>query len=228
MSPDLITQFQIGGSLALERWLEYLPRIIGAALLFLLGLFLARFVKHLVIQGLSAMKFSASMEKTPLGLFLKNAEIGHRFEDILGSVVYWLLILIFTHAVVSILGLVTLVAVFDKIFAYLPHILMAGVIFICGVVLAGLIESMVKGLIATTDVSSSRLIAKVASYLVLTIAALAAVTELGIASEFIRIMFIGVIATLSIGTGLAIGLGGKDVAAKMIGKWYDQMGKKRK
>jgi small-conductance mechanosensitive channel len=122
----------------------------------------------------------------------------------------------------ELLGLTTIVRVLDVVFSYLPHVVSALLIFVFGVLIAGVVESLVKGAVRTVDVHSSRMFAKIASYLVVAIASLAAVSELGIASEFIRILFVGMVFALSLGLGLSFGLGGQDVVRKMMDRWYSK------
>jgi hypothetical protein len=69
---------------------------------------------------------------------------------------------------------------------------------------------------------------KIASYTVVTIAALAALSELNIAENFINILFIGFVAMLALGFGLAIGLGGKDLVAVMLTDWHKNLKKELK
>ncbi|MEK7513656.1 MAG: mechanosensitive ion channel family protein, partial [Patescibacteria group bacterium] len=72
----------------------------------------------------------------------------------------------------------------------------------------------------------SRLLSRIASYLVVIVAALAAINELGIVQSLINTLIIGVVATLSLGVGLALGLGAKDLVSKMLLDWYTRSKKK--
>ena len=58
------------------------------------------------------------------------------------------------------------------------------------------------------------------------VAALAAINELGIAQSLINTLITGVVATLSLGVGLALGLGAKDLVSKMLLDWYSRSKKK--
>ncbi len=226
MNPTLESSSQpwsLGLFSAFTQLLDYLPQLFGAIVIWLVGLVTAKVVRKVVVETLSALKLSAAMEKTPLGLFLKNAEIKQKIEDILGSLAYWLILLVFSHAVVSLLGLETLTGVFNRIFDYLPHVFAAMIIFIFGVVMAGVVESLVKGSLHEAGGGhTGRFFSKVASYMVITISLLAGVAELGIASEFIRMLFAGVVFAFASGLGLAFGLGGQDTVKKMMIKWYDK------
>ena len=76
-------------------------------------------------------------------------------------------------------------------------------ILVIGLLLAGLVESLVKGSIKTIDGKSARLLGKLASYLVVILAVMIAISELGIAQEFILVMFVGFVSFLALGLGLA-------------------------
>lgn len=198
---------------------SYLPKILAALIILIVGILLAKLMRKLVVRTLSAMRLSKLLDKTPVELFLKNEEIGERLEDGVAGVVYWLLLFLVLHTTVSVLGLTPLSEVLDRVLFYLPHVFSAICIFIFGVLLAGAAETFVKGSLRGLDVQSARLFAKIASYLVVTIGGLAAVAELGIASQFILILFIGVVAAFSLGSGLALGLGGKTTVEKMLNNW---------
>ena len=100
------------------------------------------------------------------------------------------------------------------------------VLFI-GVLLAGLVEGLLKGTLKSVDAKSARALGKVGSYLVVTIAIMIAISELGIAKEFIFVLFVGFVAMLSLGFGLALGLGGKNLVGKLLERWYDDISDSR-
>jgi len=198
---------------------SYLPKILAALIILIVGIVLARVVRKLVAKTLGAMRLSKILDKTPVELFLKNEEIGERLEDGIAGIVYWLLLFLVLHTTVSVLGLTPLSSVLDRVLFYLPHVFSALCIFIFGVLLAGAAETFVKGSLRGLDVHTARLFAKITSYMVVIVGSLAAVAELGIASQFILILFIGVVGACSIGGGLAIGLGGKTTVEKILNNW---------
>jgi hypothetical protein len=219
-SPAWQDTLSLGLNSAVEQFSAFLPRIIGALIVFFVGILVARFVRRLVVKTLEALRVSQVIEKTPMELFLKNAEVGQKLEDLIGGLFYWLFLFVVLHTSVSLLGLTPLSDVMDKILSYLPHIFSAFLIFLFGVLLAGVVESVVKGAMRSIDSYSARLFAKIASYAVVAIAGLAAVAELGIASEFIRILFFGVIFAFSLGAALALGLGGQHLIKTILEDWY--------
>lgn len=217
--PSWQESLSLGATYSVAQISAYFPKVVAAIFIFIVGLLISRAIRKIVVKTLEAIRVSKAIEKTPLELFLKNAELGQKLEEGIAGVLYWLLLFLTLHTSVSVLGLTPLSNVFQQILSYIPHVFSAIFIFFLGVLLAGVVETLVKGAMRGLDVHSSRLFAKVASYLVVTIASLAAVAELGIASQFITILFVGVVFTLSLGGGLALGLGGRETVEKMLQNW---------
>ena len=102
----------------------------------------------------------------------------------------------------------------------MPKVFSAAIVLLAGVLLAGLVESLVKGAVGSVAVSFSRFLGKLASWIVMIFATLAAISELGIAANFINTLITGTIAMLSLGLGLALGLGSKDIVKEILTEWY--------
>lgn len=226
MNPELVQYLQQPFTSLPTQMLSqvslFLPRLLAALLIVIVGAAVARWIKSGVINVLSAAKVSKLIEKTPVEHFLKNADLSHRLEVVLGGVVYWLLMLIVLHTTVAVLGLEPLSVILDRVLGYIPNIVSAVLVLFLGLLLAGVVESMVKGAIRSMDGSAALLLGKVSSYLVMVMTLLIAVSELGIASEYIMILFVGVITSLSLGAGLALGLGGKELVHRILVEWYQR------
>ncbi|MBU0576251.1 hypothetical protein KJ707_01315 [Patescibacteria group bacterium] len=200
----------------------FLPRLAAALLILLIGAAVAKAVKALAVKLLEAMKVANWVKNTPVEHFFKNAEFGEKMEGVLGSIVYWILMLVVIHSTVSVLGLASLTHVLERVIAYVPRIISSILVLFFGLLVAGVVESLVKGSIMSVDGRSARLLGKISSYLVLIIAVLAAINELRIASELIMVLFIGFVTMLSLGFGLALGFGGQYIVKDVLTKWYKQ------
>ena len=198
----------------------FLPKLLVAFLVLVIGAALARTFKKVSVKVMESLRVSKAFNKTPVEHFLSDAELGNKVEEVIGTVLYWLVMLVVIHTTVSILGLTSLTVLIGRILAYMPSLLSAVIILFFGLLIAGIIESLVKGAIKSVDGRSSRLLGKVSSYAVMIVTILAAISELGIASEFIFILFVGFVVALSLAFGLALGLGGKDVVSMALTEWY--------
>lgn len=232
MNQSLIDQTNQSLSLifsqTLSQFAVYTPKLIAALVVLLVGIVIAKTVKNIMIKLFEAMKFSTLVKDTPVEIFLKNADVTQKIEVFLGKIFYWVVMLVVLHTSVSILGLQPLSQVLNQLLSYLPKVFSSILILFVGVLLAGIIEGIIKGAIKSIDGKSSRLLGKVSSYMVISIAVMAAISELGIASEFIFILFVGFVTTLTLGFGLAIGLGAKDLVEKILSDWYKKLEKEVK
>lgn len=210
---------------ALAQTFSFLPNLVGSILVLGLGILLGNWGRKGIIKALQLLKFESMVKDTAFKKFLKKADITHKIEDVFGSIIKWVIVLVFFIASVNILGLTTVSDLLAGILSYVPSILSAVIVLAIGILLAGVVERVVKGALATVDLKTSRLMGKIASYTIITIAALAALSELNIAESFINILFIGFVSMLAIGFGLALGLGGKDLVAKLLTDWHASLKK---
>lgn len=222
--PENISNWQdaivVAGSSVLNQLATFIPNLLGALLVLVIGWLAGSWLKILVSKILGAVKLNSLIAGTVVDSFLQKAEIGGKVEDILGNTVRWLTIFIFFIAGINILGLSTVSQVLNNILGYIPKVFSAAIVLLAGVLLAGLVESLVKGAVGSVAVSVSRFLGKLASWIVMIFATLAAISELGIAANFINTLITGTIAMFSLGLGLALGLGSKDLVKEILTEWY--------
>lgn len=202
---------------------EFLPNLLGAVVVFILGILIGNWARLLLIKTLQMIKFETLIQDSKIKGFLLKAEITEKIEEVLGSSLKWLIVLTFFVAATRIIGLTTVSDLLVGVLGYIPSVLSAVIVLTIGVLLAGLVEGLVKGALASVDLKTARLMGKVASYTVVTVAVLAAFSELKIAASFINIIFIGFVSMLALGCGLAIGLGAKDLVSTILADWYKDL-----
>ncbi|MEI8232631.1 MAG: hypothetical protein WCG44_02710 [bacterium] len=207
----------------LGSFLSLFPRLLGSVVIATLGIVIGNWVKSLTIKSLQMLRFENLIKDSKFKAFLVKAEVTDKVEEVVGSILKWLIVLTFFIAATNILGLTAVSGVLGGVLSYVPNVVSAVIVLAIGILLAGIIEGLVKGALASVDLKTSRLMGKIASYLVVTIAILAAFSELKIAESFINILFIGFVSMLSLGFGLAIGLGAKDVIGQALSDWYKEL-----
>jgi len=134
----------------------YFPRIIGALLIFVIGAAVANWVRAFFVKILEKIRVATILKNTPIEHFLKNAELGHRIEDVIGSVFYWVVMLIIAQTSASVLGLNSLTVLLDRVLAYLPSIVSAVLVLFIGVLIAGWVEGLLKGTLKSINAKSAR------------------------------------------------------------------------
>ncbi|KKT38809.1 MAG: Conserved cytoplasmic membrane protein, CmpX protein [Candidatus Collierbacteria bacterium GW2011_GWF2_44_15] len=204
----------------------FVPTLLGALLVFFIGLLLANWLKTFTIKLINVTKVGNLITNPAIKDFLKNAETSQKIEEVIGEIVRWVVLILFFMASMNILGLTTVSAFLNTVFGYLPNLFAAVFILLIGVVLAGILEKVVKGSLGGVDVSLSRFMGKFVSYTVMIISALAALSQMGIAQSFIEVIFTGFVATLAIAFGLGVGLGSKDIIKEILDEAYKNFKKR--
>lgn len=225
MNQDAVTIMTLEDSIVLainnlvNTFASFIPRLVLALTVLLIGIILGGFIKSLVKRLVHALSLSKLISDSPVERFFEHGQIKIRLDEIIGELFRFVTIYIFLISSFSLLGMQTVSLFLSNILNVIPQILSALLIFILGLMTAGLVESIVKSALFSLDVLTARMAGKIAGYIVMTITTLAAVSELGIAKFFINALFIGFITTMVIGLGLAIGLGAKDFVADSIKRW---------
>ncbi|HSW89278.1 MAG TPA: hypothetical protein VLH19_00190 [Patescibacteria group bacterium] len=206
----------------------FAPRLLVALVVLFVGIIIAKSVRSILIKFLERLKLSHSLENTPLMSFVKNADVTNTIESVIGKTAYWLIMLVVIEIVVSLLGITAAADLLNKILSFVPNVFSAIFILFLGTFLAGIAESVVKGAVRTIDGHSSLFLGKATSYLILILATMIAISELGIAAQFITTLFTGFVIALALAFGLAFGLGSKDTVNRLMTDWYDRMKREEK
>ena len=224
MDTNIFSSLEVSFSSALSQVttgiVTFIPTLLGALIIFLVGLLLAGWAKTLIVKLINITKLSEIISNPAIKEFLKNAQVNQKIEEVVGEIIRWLIIALFFTASMNALGLTTVTVFLNTIFGYLPNLAAAIFILLIGVVLAGILEKVVKGSLGSVDLSLSRFMGKVVSYAVMIISILAAVSQMGIAQSFIDVIFTGFVATITIALGLGFGLGSKDIIKSILEDWY--------
>ncbi len=208
------------GSLAVSFFLTSLPKFLLAIGVLLAGAFLAKHLRQAVIKFLQAIKMRGVIDKTPMSDFMDQTGLDQRIESVIGTLVYWAFLILVIYIAVSVAGLSPLVFLMERVFNLMPAVLSAGAVLVAGLIGAGLVESFVKTSLKHITGRSTLLVSKTASYGVLVLTVMMVLSELGIARDFILIIFMGFVATFALAVGLAIGLGSQHMIKDMLSDWY--------
>ncbi|KKT39636.1 hypothetical protein A3K29_01930 [Candidatus Collierbacteria bacterium RIFOXYB2_FULL_46_14] len=229
MQTNVLLSFQNSLSFAANQVLvgviSFLPNILGALVVFLIGWLIADWLKTLTTKIVNVTRLGSLFKNPVITDFLKNAQVSQRFEDVIGEIVKWLVVTLFFVAGINILGITSISLFLNGIIAGIPTLIAAVITLVIGIVVAGFLEKVVKGSLGSSDPSMSRLVGKVVSYAVMTFFILAALSQLGIATFFINTVFVGFIMAIALALGLSLGLGAKDITKKVLEDWYKKIDK---
>jgi hypothetical protein len=205
---------------ALQNFLGFLPALIGAILILILGWIVASLLATLVERGLKAVGFERAAQSTGISGFIQRSGSSWTASAIVAEIVKWFIRLIAIQAAASILGLDQISAIVNAILLWLPNLVVAIAIIVIGALIARFVGGLVRGSTSQMGFSNPELLGNIAYYAILVFAVIAAIDQLGIAETVVNTLFIGLVAMVVLAAGLAFGLGGQQTAAQITAGWY--------
>ncbi len=201
-----------------ERFVNFLPSLVGAILVFVAGWIVAVALGKVVEHIVKMIKIDDVVEKAGTKARFKKAGVELNIAKFFGGLVKWFLVLVFLMAATDILKLGQVTSFLNSIVLYLPNVVVAAVILAVAFLVGNFVFAVVRGSTKVAGIVSATLLATVAKWAIVVFGFLAALIQLGIASSLINTLFIGLVAMLALAGGLAFGLGGKDEAAAILKK----------
>jgi len=203
--------------------INFLPSLIGALILLIVGLIIAWVLRLIVERIINAIKLDALLKKIGLAPFFERAGLQINSAKFFGLLVYWFLVVVLVLAISDILGLYGVSLFLREVVSYLPNIIVAVLIMLAALVLANFLRSVVKASVASAKLHNPKFLGSLTWWVIVIFGFLAALMQVGIAGTILNTIVTGVIAMLAIAGGLAFGLGGKDYAAHLIEKFRQQI-----
>jgi hypothetical protein len=207
---------------ALAMFLAFIPKLLGALVILLVGWLIARVVYSLVVRGLRLVHFNQIADRAEIDQFLARAGVRMDPAMVVAKLAYWFLLLIFIGAAFNAFGLPQVTDMINRILAFIPNVVVAVVVLLLGALAANFVGNLVRGASGTAHLGDPNLIATLARAAVLVFAALIALDQLNIAPAIINTLWMAMLGMLALASALAFGLGGRDVARRMLEDWYSR------
>ena len=134
-----------------ERAGHFLPSILGAILLLLIGWVVARILRTVAIR--TAFIVDRMMSRFIATASAERAKLSQSSAKILGSIVFWLVLLFFITAATQMLGLNAFTAWLAGVVNYVPTLFAGALIIAAGFLLSRLARELV---VATSAIAGTR------------------------------------------------------------------------
>jgi hypothetical protein len=201
---------------ALNTFLSAIPRIIGFAVVLIVGWVISSLLGRGVEALLHAVRFNDLARRSGFADFVHKMGVRDDASGVIASIVKWFVRLITLVVAFDTLGLPAVSGVLQQLLLWLPNLVVALVVLVIGGLAANALSQLVRGATAGAGFTNPEILATVAKAAVWAFAIVVALTQLGIATTLINTLVIGLVAALSLSAGLAFGLGGRDRAAQLL------------
>ena len=218
---DISSSIQRG----VNEFFAFIPEFIAAVVILIVGFFVAKLIGNVVYRLLARAGLDRTLHAGQGGDWVRRVTSSP--SRLVGKLAFWAIFLGAISLGVSVLGINALTDFVAAVYGYLPHVIAAVLIFL----VAGAVSAAVSTLVGKTmgDTPTGKFVATAAPILIMAVATFMILTELGIAEQIVMITYAGLIGAIALGMALAFGLGGRDVAARMLEGAYQagQQGKEQ-
>ncbi|MCY4220773.1 MAG: hypothetical protein OXC25_06605 [Thiotrichales bacterium] len=201
-----------------ETAAAFVPDLVGAALLFVLGWLLAIALRTFILRlgtGIDRMFYAV---RDRLGL--TQVELRWPISSVLAHTIYWLVIVFFLAAVSEVLDLPGLADIFDRILLYLPLLAVWAVVLLAVYLASGVAAGAVTRAARASGLASAALLGRVTRVFILTFAVIITAGQLGVDVTLLVNVVTIATAVLLGGGAVAFGIGAGGVAGNIIAAHY--------
>lgn len=197
----------------------FIPKLLIAVVIFLIGWLVALAIDHLVQQIFRALKVDDALKRARFDEVVERTGMKLNSGTFIGGLVKWFVIVVFLVASFDVIGLVQVNQFLRQVvLLYLPQVIVAVLILFVAAIIANAMQKLVSGSAKASGIHTANFLGIVAKWAIWIFAVLAALLQLGIATQFIETLFTGVVVAFSLAFGLSFGLGGQSAASKYIDK----------
>src|SRR5215212_2388492 len=203
---------------AIDDLLGFLPRLIGFLIILLIGFLIAKALQKVISLALEKAGIDRALREGGSGATVDRIAPNIKPSALIGQVVFWFVFLGALSIAISSLGITALNNFLADVFAYLPNIVAAILIFVIASAVAGLLARVITR--AMGDSPSGKVAASAVPALVMAIAVFMILNQLQIATAIVTITYAALMGAIALGMALAFGLGGRDVASRLLEDAY--------
>lgn len=208
----------------LQSTVAFIPNLLVAIIVFVIGWFLGSVVGRIIAQAVRAAKVDHALKSAGVEDVVKRAGYSLDSGAFLGGLVKWFIIIVFFMFALQVLQL-TAVTIFlsQIVLSFIPTLIVAVLILLVAAVIAEVAQGVVVGAARAAGIRSAGFAGTVTRWAIWIFAIIVALTQLGIGAAYFQTLFMGIVVALSLAFGLAFGLGGQDAAARFLEKTREQL-----
>lgn len=204
---------QLGAQLA-----EHAPKLLGAALLLLVGWLIARLLRGLAVKLMHVLELVLHrLWRGPAG---RASVLPSASVEMVGTILFWVVIVFFAAAAAHVLGLDAFSSWLQDLMAYLPTLVAGLLIILAGVLLSGFARDLTMAALAALPDSQRLQLGRIVQGAVLVTAVVMGADQIGIEITFLVVLAAVTTSAIIGGVALALSLGARTYVANLIGAHY--------
>jgi hypothetical protein len=202
----------------LDDLIGFLPRLVGFLIILLVGYLIAKVLQKVITVALEKIGTDRALTAGASGTYVERVMPDASPSGVIGRVVFWFVLLGALSIAITSLGINALNDFLTDVFSYLPNVVAAILIFVVAGALASWLGKAASNLLGESP--TGKLVATALPILVMAVAVFMILNQLRIATDIVTITYAALLGAVALGMALAFGLGGRDVASRMLEDAY--------
>jgi Conserved TM helix/Mechanosensitive ion channel len=202
--------------------ISFVPKLLGAIVLLIVGRFLARMISKGASKALKTIGADKLGDRLNEIDFISKSPVKIEPSVMMGKFLYYVIFIFFFTAATDTLGITAVSEIIGKIFEYLPRILSALIVFVIGILFADVLKKAIYTACSSLNIPAASLIANFVFYFVFINVAMITLSQAGIETEFIQdnlsIILGGIVAAFAFGYGQA----SRPLIGNLLGAYYNR------
>ncbi|CAN5638332.1 hypothetical protein BH23PAT2_BH23PAT2_09940 [soil metagenome] len=199
----------------------FLPSLFGAILLIIIGAFVAKIVEKLIAKLFALLNVNEFKKNKTVKKTLDSTDLNFDVAGIAGRVGFWIVIIIFALAAAEVLGLDAMRDTIRDLLGYVPNVLAGIIVLTITIAGARLVRDAITAALTRMSVDFARPVANVSYYVLVIFGTLMALDQLGFDTTILTNNITVIVAGFTLALALAFGLGGRDVAGRIVEQMYN-------
>ena len=205
---------------------QFIVNALLVIIILIIGWLISKVIKAVVTKALKTVKLDMLSDKIELDKLLSKGGITYSLSDLIGTVCYWLALLVTFMVAINAIGLTIAADLLNKVVLYIPNVIAAIFILVLGMFAATLMRNIVRTAANNAGLSQSKLLAQIVETIVIVFAVFVGLEQLQIGIRITELTISIVLGAIGLGLALAFGLGCKDIAGKFVNELVEKFKKK--
>ncbi len=206
----------------LHQAAAFLPKLVLALAVILVGWLVAKAVRFAVERGLRAVNFNVLTERAGTDRFLQQGGLQGDTTTIFGLFAYWVVILAALIIAFNGMGATYIADLLQRVELFAPKVLVSMLVVIFGSYFARFVGEAVQTYCIDAQIPDGDILGKIARYLIMTFVVMIALSQVEVGGDIVQRTFLIILFGLVLAFALAFGLGGREWAAAMLERWWPQ------
>lgn len=221
METENITEKTYTGLMTIwHKVVTFMPDLIVALLFLLVGWIISSLIKRFLNKSLIKIGFNTFLDKLGFDSLLQKMDIKVQGSQVVASIISTFILLIFLLAALDIVGLTMLSGLIDTLALFLPKLLAALAVLLCGFFVGQIVFNGVKIAAKNTGVDYGRSVAEVCRGIIIVITVSLSITQLDIDVSLLNTILSVIIASVGLAAAISLGIGTKSMAKEVVAGVY--------